>query len=129
MKERLIGCVALALACSSTTPNGGAGPSTTFPDGSVDPTTTCVGEGGLAPVARPVFVRNMKGDKSWAETGWFSSPGLVDLNGDGKKEIVAPFYSFTSPYRDRAATATALACPQRRRWRISTATALWRSCF
>jgi hypothetical protein len=24
------------------------------------------------------------------ETGWFSSPGLVDLNGDGKLEIVAP---------------------------------------
>ncbi len=30
----------------------------------------------------------MKGDKSWAETGWFSSPGLVDLNGDGTLEIV-----------------------------------------
>jgi hypothetical protein len=27
------------------------------------------------------------------ETGWFSSPGLVDLNGDGRLEIVAPFYS------------------------------------
>ena len=26
------------------------------------------------------------------ETGWFSSPGLVDLDGDGRK-IVAPFYS------------------------------------
>jgi hypothetical protein len=93
MKERLIGCVVLALACSSAEPTGGAGPSTTFPDGSVDPTNACAGEGGSAPVAQPVFVRNMKGDKSWAETGWFSSPGLVDLNGDGKKEIVAPFYS------------------------------------
>jgi len=30
----------------------------------------------------------MKGDKSWAETGWSSSPGLVDLNGDGTLEIV-----------------------------------------
>ena len=27
------------------------------------------------------------------ETGWFSSPGLVDLDGDGRLEIVAPFYS------------------------------------
>jgi hypothetical protein len=27
------------------------------------------------------------------ETGWFSSPGLVDLNGDSRLEIVAPFYS------------------------------------
>ena len=89
MKERLIGCVALALACSSAEPGGGAGPNTSFPDGSVAPTTTCESEGGSTPVAQPVFVRNMKSE----ETGWFSSPGLVDLNGDGKKEIVAPFYS------------------------------------
>ena len=27
------------------------------------------------------------------ETGWFSSPAVVDLDGDGKKEIVAPLYS------------------------------------
>ena len=27
------------------------------------------------------------------ETGWFSSPGLVDLDADGRLEIVAPFYS------------------------------------
>ena len=93
MKARLIGCVALALACSSAKPTGGAGPSTTFPDGRVDQTTTCGSEEGAVPVAQPVFLHNMKGDKSWAETGWFSSPGLVDLNGDGKREIVAPFYS------------------------------------
>ena len=42
-----------------------------------------------APVAAPRFVRNI----ATGETGWFSSPGLVDLNGDGKLEIVAPFYS------------------------------------
>jgi hypothetical protein len=93
MKHRLVGCVVWTLACSSTSPTGGAGPSTTFPDAGMDPTAACLDEGGSAPVAQPVFVRNMKGDKSWAETGWFSSPGLVDLNGDGKKEIVAPFYS------------------------------------
>jgi hypothetical protein len=39
-----------------------------------------------------VFVRNIKS----GETGWFSSPGLVDLNGDGKKEIVASPVSATS---------------------------------
>src|SRR5207237_2550002 len=27
------------------------------------------------------------------ETGWFASPALVDLDGDGRLEIVAPFYS------------------------------------
>ena len=40
-------------------------------------------------VAKPRFVRNI----DTGETGWFSSPGLVDLDGDGRREIVAPFYS------------------------------------
>ena len=37
----------------------------------------------------PVFVRNLDP----GQTGWFSSPSLVDLNGDHRLEIVAPFYS------------------------------------
>ncbi len=37
----------------------------------------------------PVFVRNLDP----GQTGWFSSPSLVDLNGDHTLEIVAPFYS------------------------------------
>ena len=41
------------------------------------------------PVAKPKFVRNIP----TGETGWFSSPGLVDLNRDRRLEIVAPFYS------------------------------------
>ena len=49
----------------------------------------CRAAGGQAPVAKPRFVRNI----ATGETGWFSSPGLVDLNGDGRLEIVAPFYS------------------------------------
>ena len=49
----------------------------------------CAAAGGHAPVQRPRFVRNLP----TGETGWFSSPSLVDLNGDGKLEIVAPFYS------------------------------------
>src|SRR5512140_2330749 len=61
----------------------------TFPDGSVAPTATCKAAGGTAKVQAPTFVRNIKS----GETGWFSSPALVDLDGDGKKEIVAPFYS------------------------------------
>jgi hypothetical protein len=40
-----------------------------------------------AAVAKPRFVRNI----ATGETGWFSSPGLVDLAGDKKLEIVAPF--------------------------------------
>ncbi len=92
----LVALVALvgSSGCSSSNSGPtGPGPNVVFPDGSVAPTATCESEGGGAAVARPVRVRTLTGDKSWAETGWFSSPGLVDLNGDGKKEIVAPFYS------------------------------------
>jgi hypothetical protein len=37
----------------------------------------------------PVFIRNI----STGETGWFSSPAIVDLDADGSMELVAPFYS------------------------------------
>ena len=39
--------------------------------------------------AAPRFVRNI----DTGETGWFASPSLVDLDGDRRLEIVAPFYS------------------------------------
>lgn len=51
--------------------------------------TSCRHRSGTHAVRRPKFVRRI----ATGETGWFSSPGLVDLNGDGRKEIVAPFYS------------------------------------
>ena len=50
---------------------------------------TAVAEAKRRPVAAPKFVRNI----ATGETGWFSSPGIVDLNRDGRREIVAPFYS------------------------------------
>jgi FG-GAP-like repeat len=42
-----------------------------------------------ASVAAPRFVRTI----ATGETGWFSSPSLVDLDGDRRLEIVAPTYS------------------------------------
>jgi hypothetical protein len=42
-----------------------------------------------APVSKPRFVQNIP----TGETGWFASPALVDLTGDGRLEIVAPAYS------------------------------------
>lgn len=30
---------------------------------------------------------------SWAETGWYATPALLDVNGDGKMEIIASAYS------------------------------------
>ena len=50
---------------------------------------TCEATGPSHAVRRPQFVRRI----DTGETGWFSSPGLVDLDGDGRLEIVAPFYS------------------------------------
>ena len=50
---------------------------------------SCTALGTPHPVRRPQFVRRIV----TGETGWFSSPSLVDLNRDGRKEIVAPFYS------------------------------------
>ena len=50
---------------------------------------SCIDEGGNGAVRTPKLVRQI----DTGETGWFSSPGLVDLDGDGRLEIVAPFYS------------------------------------
>jgi hypothetical protein len=55
--------------------------------GAVPPSCTAPGPSGA--VATPRFVRRIV----TGETGWFASPGLVDLDGDGRLEIVAPFYS------------------------------------
>ena len=58
-------------------------------DGAIAATAACVNENGTAPVVQPVFVRNIETD----ETGWLASPAVVDLDGDGKNEIVAALYS------------------------------------
>src|SRR5687767_8538424 len=50
---------------------------------------SCTDEGGNGAVRAPKLVRQI----DTGETGWFSSPGLVDLDADGRLEIVAPFYS------------------------------------
>ncbi|HVU02823.1 MAG TPA: VCBS repeat-containing protein [Polyangiaceae bacterium] len=39
-------------------------------------------------VQKPTFVRNLSG-----ETSWFASPVVVDLDHDGKNELVAAYYS------------------------------------
>jgi hypothetical protein len=104
---------AVALACGSSSGNsssssdggadaGGGGPGgdgggsssgggdgSVLADGSVMPTSACKSTGGTAAVQKPTFVRNIAA----GETGWFSSPAVFDLDGDGKNEIVAPLYS------------------------------------
>jgi hypothetical protein len=61
----------------------------------------------VAAVKKPVWVRRIDP----GQTGWFSSPSLVDLTGDGTLEIVAPLYStyVYSATGTRLATGTATA--------------------
>ncbi len=49
----------------------------------------CMAKDSAEAVARPRHVRTI----ATGETGWFASPGLVDLTGDGRLEIVAASYS------------------------------------
>jgi hypothetical protein len=65
------------------------GESSVLQDGAVTPTPACKAGGGTAAVQQPTFLFNIAA----GETGWFSSPAVVDLDGDGKNEIVAPLYS------------------------------------
>jgi FG-GAP-like repeat len=63
---------------------------TTFKDGGVDETAFCKKGSGTQAVQMPVFKWNGQTD-----TGWFSSPAIVDLN-DGSKTtraLVVPSYS------------------------------------
>jgi hypothetical protein len=70
------------------------------------PSEACKGENGSAPVAAPSFVRNVK----TGETGWYASPAVADLDGDGKMEIIAALYStfvFAADGTPRGAKGTA----------------------
>ena len=85
-----LGGLLVAAVVPGATAGSGAGSAVT-PSGD-EPraaTSSCASEGGADPVRRPKLVRHI----ATGETGWFSSPSLVDLNHDGRLEIVAPFYS------------------------------------
>jgi hypothetical protein len=95
----LAGAASTATSCNKSGAAGGGGSSTTgtrdgggttLMDGSVAPTAACPKGTGTAPVAAPTFVMNMPTD-----TGWFSSPAIVDLS-DGTtktRALVVPSYS------------------------------------
>ncbi len=77
------------VACGGGGGGAGDGGSTVLPDGSLAPTAACKAGSSKGPVQAPTFLFNIAA----GETGWFSSPAIVDLAGDGKREIVAPLYS------------------------------------
>jgi hypothetical protein len=52
---------------------------------------------GFAAVAAPVLKWQHGGCySSWCETGWYSSPAVADLDGDGAPEVVASAYSIVA---------------------------------
>ena len=90
-----------ALACNDETPRSGDGGTTgdsrqgdarPVPDGPprdfAAPTPACPSEGGSAAVQAPVHLKNIK----YTGTSWFASAAIVDLDGDGKRELVGAFY-------------------------------------
>jgi hypothetical protein len=60
------------------------------------PTCAAATSGSSGPVQAPVLVRTLPA--SWDEN-WFASPALVDLDGDGKREIVAARHSVLYAWR------------------------------
>jgi hypothetical protein len=68
--------------------NGGGSQITTtnFTGGETNPVCTATASG--QEVQAPQWVRNIRG-----QTGWYASPIVVDLDGNGSKEIVAAYYT------------------------------------
>ena len=91
--SRLVLLLAACLMLFACGGSGGGGSEATEP-AIVDSTTggetnpVCLSGQSSGPVAAPVFVRNIRG-----QTGWFASPLAVDLDGDGRREIIAAYYT------------------------------------
>lgn len=66
--------------------SGGGGSGGSSGGGTRNP--TCTKGSSAGEVQAPVFWKNLDG-----ETSWFASPVVTDLDGDGKNELVAAYYS------------------------------------
>jgi len=86
--------------------NGGVDGGSVLEDGAIAATPACQSENGTASVQMPAFSFNI----DTGETGWFAAPAVVDLDADGKNEIVAALYStfvFDAQGKPRGAKGTA----------------------
>jgi hypothetical protein len=82
----LLAATASCRSTSSSPPNDEDLPP--LDDESIVPPVTCAEGSSAGPVAAPEFVRNFG-----TETGWYASPLVVDLDGNGSNEIVSAAYS------------------------------------
>ena len=71
---------------SNTASAGTGGSGSSFTGGARN--SVCTAGQSAGEVQRPQFVRNLAG-----QTSWFASPILADINGDGRKELIAAYYS------------------------------------
>jgi hypothetical protein len=88
----------LLVACSGSTDEGKAGPSGTNqppPGGSVEvpKVPSCAADGGNTDLGELSVSRDLFGDDG---DGWLGSPAVVDLNQDGKNELVAAHSNVTA---------------------------------
>lgn len=86
----LVGCGTSGAGGAVSTPAGGSGGSGALPDGgtvpqAVAPACAKASGGGSATVAAPTLKLTLK--DRWQES-WLASPAVVDLDGDGKNEIL-----------------------------------------
>ena len=58
------------------------------PDAGQPKPLACAAQGGSGAVQKPVFVKNLPG----TGTSWFGGAAMVDLDHDGKRELVGAFY-------------------------------------
>jgi hypothetical protein len=69
--------------------DGSRGEGSVLADGSLAGSSACRSGASAGAVQAPKLAFNIAA----GETGWFSSPAVIDLDGNGTKEIVAPLYS------------------------------------
>ena len=83
----LLSC--LVIGCGGGTGSSAGGDSAVGSSGSSTGGLTnpvCAAGTGTGEVQAPVFVRNLGG-----QTGWFASPVVADLDGDGSNELIAAY--------------------------------------
>ncbi len=64
------------------------------PQGLVIPAAAALPQESLSSLGTPVLKWQRAGCySSWCQTGWYSSPAVIDIDGDGRQEVIGAAYS------------------------------------